>query len=179
MPYVVAIMIVILSALLAKELESKKIQGQKEVLGEVSQSSPSPQPTLTPTSTPTPKPTSSPIPKPSESSSNVEVKQEVKDDSSTNVNFNLSDFRYPDSSQLESTDRLVLESSDDPKTITDWYKDKIRNLGFKSKSFVQTSTNGNILNKLVGASSNKQVKVEIEKKADESKSRIRLEFSAT
>ena len=74
------------------------------------------------------------------------------------------DFRYPNSTIIsQNGNETVYESSDDPKKITDWYKDKIKSIGMKTTSFVQTSTNGNVLNKLVGANGNKEVRVEISK----------------
>ena len=94
--------------------------------------------------------------------------------------FDLSDFKYPNSSQVGNLENgIKLESSDDPNTITDWYQEKIRSLGFKSKSFVKTNTNGNILNKLVAASANKEVRVEIEKSAEVSKVSIAVTLIAT
>lgn len=84
-----------------------------------------------------------------------------------------SDLQYPNSRQAGSNDAsLIFESSDDPDLITNWYKEKIRNLGMNSKSFVQTKTNGNVLNKLVGARGDKEVRVEIVKKNDESVTKI-------
>ena len=41
-----------------------------------------------------------------------------------------------------------------------------------SKSFVQTKTNGNVLNKLVGARGDKEIRVGIVKKNDESVTKI-------
>lgn len=84
-----------------------------------------------------------------------------------------SDLQYPNSRQTGSNDAsLIFESTDDPDLITNWYKEKIRDLGMNSKSFVQTKTNGNVLNKLVGARGDKEVRVEIVKKNDESVTKI-------
>jgi len=66
----------------------------------------------------------------------------------------------------------VFESNDDPDLITNWYKEKIKSLGMNSKSFVQTKTNGNVLNKLVGARGDKEIRVGIVKKNDESVTKI-------
>lgn len=97
-------------------------------------------PTLTPTLSPTP--TNTPI----------------------NESQSILDFKYPNSSQVSlNGNEMVLESTDDPKIITDWYKDKIKTMNMSVTSFVQTSTNGNILNKLVGSNGNKEVRVEISK----------------
>lgn len=151
---IVATLILIVSAVISNQIDFKKNQEQKEVL--VESASPTPTPSATPSS--------------SSNNSQVTIKQEVKDNSSTSQAFNLSDFKYPNSSSVGSVENgIKLESSDDPKAVTDWYEEKIRSLGFKSKSFVKTATNGNILNKLVAASASKEVRVEIEKSAGSSK----------
>lgn len=138
--------------------------------------SPSPTPIQSdPTSTPAPAPTptqpgATPTP-----SATVTIKQEVKDNSIVSQTFNLADFKYPNSNQISGSDNTMnLESNDTPDLITDWYKEKIRSLGFKSKSFVQTKTNGNVLNKLVGASGNREIRVEVIKSADSPKVSINL-----
>lgn len=74
------------------------------------------------------------------------------------------DFQYPGSDVISKTETTVtLESSDDPKKITDWYKDKIKAMNMNVNTFVQTSTNGNVLNKLVGANGEAEVRIEITK----------------
>ena len=84
------------------------------------------------------------------------------------------DFKYPNSVILENSNELVLESDDNPDTITNWYKEKIKNSGMNSKAFVQTKTNDNVLNKLAGASGTREVNVEIIKKSGEIKTTIRI-----
>lgn len=104
---------------------------------------PSDTPTFTPTLTPT---ILTPTPQPN-----------------NNNQLNL-DLKYPNSIIIsKNSNETTYESTDDPKKITDWYKDKIKSIGMKATSFVQTSTNGDVLNKLVGANSEKQVKVDISK----------------
>ena len=77
---------------------------------------------------------------------------------------NISDFKYPNSTEVNSSgNTLNLQSSDDPKNITDWYKNKIKDLNMNAKSFITTTTNGNVLNKLVGSNGKKEVRVDIEK----------------
>ncbi|OGE29654.1 hypothetical protein A2867_02250 [Candidatus Daviesbacteria bacterium RIFCSPHIGHO2_01_FULL_40_11] len=170
---IAAVLVLIISAVISNQIDFKKTQDQKKILSASSSSTQSPFPTPTP----------SPKPSPSSNSSNnsqVTIKQEVKETASTPQTFNLSDFKYPNSSQVGNLENgIKLESSDDPNTITDWYQEKIRSLGFKSKSFVKTNTNGNILNKLVAASANKEVRVEIEKSAEVSKVSIAVTLIAT
>ncbi|MBI2020743.1 hypothetical protein HYS94_05040 [Candidatus Daviesbacteria bacterium] len=173
----VAILILVVSIVAARQIDIKTTTEKQDVKGEqVESPSPSPTPSLSPSPSP------SSIPKPSSSSTNssVTITQDVKDDSLSNQNFNLSDFKYSSSSQINSSqNNLKLESTDDPKKITDWYKEKITSLGFKTKSFVQTNTNDYILNKLVGASGNVQVKVDIEKQPDASKTTINITLDAS
>lgn len=81
---------------------------------------------------------------------------------------NTNSFIYPGSMKVSGEENnLVLQSSDDPQTITNWYKEKITNMSMSAKSFVQTSTNGNVLNKLAGANSSIKINVEISKKSNE------------
>lgn len=79
------------------------------------------------------------------------------------------DLKYPSSIQVGTGENSIsLESTDAPTTITNWYKEKIKSLGMSAKSFVQTNTNGNILNKLVGTDGRYQVRVEIGRHNNES-----------
>lgn len=151
MSIIVAVLILVVSVAISNQIGSKKTQDQKEILSV------------------------SATPSHSSNNSQVTIKKEVKDNSSTPQTFNLSDFKYPNSNQSSgSGNNIILESNDNPDLITDWYKEKIRSLGFKSKSFVQTKTNGNILNKLVAASGNREIRVEIEKSANSPKVSINL-----
>ena len=68
----------------------------------------------------------------------------------------------------------MYESQDDPDAITDWYKEKIKELGMSAKSLVTTKTNGNVLNKLVGANGKREIRVEITKPADQPTTEIKL-----
>ena len=164
------IVLLIISALISQRIDFNMTKNSQQVFGHESPpQSPSPAPSNSPASSPVP----TQQPTFSKTDSSISIKQEVKDDSSSNQNLNVSDFRYPSSTQISSSDNnLKLESSGDPQVITDWYKEKIRSLGFKSKSFIQTSTNGNVLNKLVGGLGDDEVKVDIEKKANENKTYI-------
>lgn len=77
---------------------------------------------------------------------------------------NIQSFIYPGSMILnQSGDKMTLQSSDESSDITNWYKEKITSLNMNAKSFVQTNTNGNVLNKLVGANAEFKVKIQIEK----------------
>lgn len=74
----------------------------------------------------------------------------------------ISIFIYPGATiKTQTQTTLTLESSDDTDKITDWYKDKIKNMGANVKSFINTRANDKVMNKLVGANSELEVSVEI------------------
>ncbi len=78
--------------------------------------------------------------------------------------FSLSDFRYPGAEVVFlSGSRLSLKSQDSPEEITNWYKKKITDLSVNVRNFVQTNTNGEISNQLVGAGAEGKVRIEISK----------------
>lgn len=86
---------------------------------------------------------------------------------------NINSFIYPGSIKVSGErNSLVLQSTDDPQAITNWYKEKINSIGMNAKSFVQTNANGNILNKLVGAKSGFKISIEISKKSNEENVKI-------
>ena len=79
------------------------------------------------------------------------------------------EFGYPDASKVSGDSvSFILKSGDEAKVITDWYKSRINDAGMKTTSFVQTSTNGNVLNSLVGSGNGHEVRVEIKKSSDNS-----------
>lgn len=80
-------------------------------------------------------------------------------------NTSLNSFSYPHSTEVSGNEGLVLQSTDDPRVITDWYKNAILSHNLKTTSFIQTNTNGEVFNQLVGANGNSQVRVEISKQA--------------
>jgi len=45
--------------------------------------------------------------------------------------------------------------------ITEWYRSRINSLGYNVKSFVKTSANDKVLNKLAAAKSGSEISVEI------------------
>ena len=86
---------------------------------------------------------------------------------------NNDEYIYPGSVIINSNyEMLKLKSSDNPDTITQWYKEKIKNAGMNVNSFVTTKTNGNVLNKLSAADEAIEIKVEIKKQASDSKVEI-------
>lgn len=90
----------------------------------------------------------------------------------------LNRFIYPDSVIVSSSSTtLSIETGDNPTEVTDWYKDAIAGENMSVTSFVTTSTNNNILNELVGADGEKEIRVEIEK--GEGEERVRVDVTLT
>lgn len=116
-----------------------------------------------PPKSPTASPTSSPITP--ESTTTPQQKSKIEDG-----------LVYPNVTiKEESGSTVVLESGDSSETITDWYKDKINSLGMNVKSFVTTRANDKVLNKLVGADEEREIRIEISKEPGESSVMIRVE----
>lgn len=93
---------------------------------------------------------------------------QLQKDSASNVR--LDQFIYPNSSVTSRTDdQLIIESFDDPKQITDWYKQRLESYDMNINSFVTTKTNGNIINQLVSSDGVIEIKVKIESSAEENK----------
>ncbi|MCL5019189.1 MAG: hypothetical protein M1426_01760 [Patescibacteria group bacterium] len=87
--------------------------------------------------------------------------------------YNSEDFYYPNSQKIAG-DGLALISLDNPQVITNWYKNKINSLRFVTTSFIQTNTNGNVLNSLVGAKGEEEVRVEISKDSNKADVTIKI-----
>lgn len=62
---------------------------------------------------------------------------------------------------------IQLSTTEEPQRVTDWYK-QIISSRMNTKSFVSTSTNGNVENKLSGANSGERIEVEIRKSDSDS-----------
>ncbi len=110
-------------------------------------------PTVSPTNTPTPLP---------------ENIQEQTTTSTINNASNINSFIYPNAIVIaKSGNNLILQSNDDADKITDWYKQKIKELGMVASSFIKTNANGKVLNKLAGSSGEKEILVEVAKQHNE------------
>lgn len=64
--------------------------------------------------------------------------------------------------------------TDSTDTITDWYKNKIEDMGFNVKSFVKTSANDVIKNVLSAAKAGEEIKVQITKNPGDSVATIEV-----
>lgn len=104
----------------------------------------------------TPSPTSGPVP-------------------TFNADSPVAEFLYPQATQVSTdSNSLVLQTSDSSQTVTDWYKQKIKDEGFTTTSFVQTNTNGDVLNRLVGSGNGTKIAVEISQNSEDSVATIRV-----
>lgn len=82
--------------------------------------------------------------------------------------ISINEYIYPGATIISISDkRLSLTSKDDPKTITDWYKNIFEQKKLKSRSFAQTNVNGNIENKLAAAGNGIKVSISITQKPQE------------
>ena len=153
-PIIIGIVIIAVSGVFFTKITTK-VDKKNEIVID----SPSPSPSVSSSVSPTPSPT------PEESSTphnSVSITITTPKPAPTSQSTQDIGLQYPGSNKTSSN---TYTSSDDPQKITDWYKDKIKSLGANSKSFVQTNTNGNVLNKLVGAKSGLTISVEIKKAA--------------
>ncbi len=82
----------------------------------------------------------------------------------------LEKYVYPDAQVSQAFNNSIsLTTSDDAAIVTKWYRNKIIESGMSVRSFVATSANDKILNKLSGADSESEVTIEIKKDADNRK----------
>ena len=94
------------------------------------------------------------------------------------VSTNLSNFQYPNSQLISSGENsLILNSIESTDPITDWYKEKIKGEGMSVTSFVTTKTNDKVLNKLVGADGDREIRVEITKESGSSTVKISVSLN--
>ena len=133
------------------------IKGEHDETGQEETPSVTAEPTISPENpASTTKPARKPdTPTPTQQSSPVQ-----HTDSSSSIDL----FRYPNASVTESSETMLkLTTQDPPETVTHWYKKTITDNGMNTRSFVATSTNGEVLNKLAAAGNNMNVSVEITK----------------
>lgn len=91
----------------------------------------------------------------------------------------LNEFKYPNAHLLlSSNNELELESQDDPTMITNWYKNKIQSLNLSANSFVNSSANEKILNKLSASNGNLSVNVEISRESANAKVKIKVKLTS-
>ena len=90
----------------------------------------------------------------------------------------LNVYIYPSAKSLSATtSKLELESNASAEAITAWYKKKIEDSKFNAKSYAQTNTNGEILNKLSAAKPGEKLDITIKKDQNTSKVLITVDRS--
>ncbi len=91
---------------------------------------------------------------------------------------NTTEFIYPNASDIaRGNSKISFKSSDNPESITNWYKNEINSRGYSVTSFVTTKTNGNVENKLAGASGEDKLQVKIEKSAESTLTTVVVELN--
>ena len=68
----------------------------------------------------------------------------------------------------------IYESTDDPNTITDWYKNMLKKRDMNTTSFVTTNTNNNIKNVLAANNGAWSMHIEISKSSESNKTTIKI-----
>ena len=87
---------------------------------------------------------------------------------------NIFQFQYPGARVVSSTsESLLLRSIKSPEEVTNWYKEKIKSNKLAATSFVATSTNGKVVNKL-SASGNFKIEVAIKNENSETEINVNL-----
>jgi len=129
------------------------VTGQQEEV--LSESTAEPSATAEPTPSPTLEPTIIPT---STASATPRVQP-----TPTNSPDQASGWVYPGSSVTSLSPVLQMTVTADQKAVTDWYKSRIQTMGMNTTSFIVTSTNEKIYNKLVATGAGKKVDVIIER----------------
>lgn len=134
------------------EVQAPSVLSQEDEIKE--ESTPSPTPSLKPT------PIATPVPQ------NLIPKELI---------VTTNSWIYPNSKILiNSASNIELSSTDETTQITAWYKKLIETEGFKSKSYSQTNTNGNILNVLSVSKDSLSKSIQISKSNNSSETLITI-----
>lgn len=120
-------------------------------------------------------PTIAPVAIVSVSDQTLEEEPAVGSASSAAVTKDYGDFKYPNSNVVaENNEELFLKSTDDPELITNWYKALIKNFSMNIRNFLQTKTNGNVLNRLSAENKRREIDVDIAKQSNSREVEIRI-----
>lgn len=101
----------------------------------------------------------------------IAITQVIKPTDKPREDSNYSDFTYPGSQKTGNNEYTSIE---DPDAITNWYKDKIKSMGFSTKSFVTTKTNNNVNNVLSATNGSIEIKVVITKMSGDTTTHIKI-----
>lgn len=123
-------------------------------------------PISTPTSTPAPSPTVA-------AQTENKISPEPTKESEKPQTTQFDNLKYPGATVTRfDGDTMFLESSDDPETVTNWYKQRLSSLKMNINNFVRTKANESVLNVLSAIDSKYEVKAEIRR--ENLKSRVRI-----
>ena len=91
----------------------------------------------------------------------------------TSPNNSLEQFSYPHATITQSSDtKASMTSSDDPTTITNWYKNVLTTMHMSTTAVSMSSTNNSVSNQLAGDNGSLQVRITITKNANSSHTTI-------
>ena len=80
-----------------------------------------------------------------------------------NPEFTLKKFIYPGAEiTKQSPNNILFQTSSDIVVVTNWYEEKVSELGFSATSVIRTNTNGQVLNKIAAANSEYEIVIEIQ-----------------
>jgi len=89
------------------------------------------------------------------------------------------EYVYPGSTVIRTDGSTIfLESSADPETITEWYKDQIEKAGLSVKSTVITDSNKNFLERISATGFNQKIEIQIRKGVGDMTSEIKINISS-
>lgn len=171
-PQILLVLILLTLIIISAAYLNQTASFKKEVASSSISPSFSPTPTVTPFTTLSPSPTVTPNLEPANSASGNSNIQGISGSGTINL-------QYPNSSLIKDEQReLTFISFDDPQVVTNWYKDQIKKKGMNVTSFVQTQTNGEVLNKLIGSNGQQKVEVEITKENNQKEVKIKLHVNS-
>jgi hypothetical protein len=91
--------------------------------------------------------------------------------------FNLSDYSYPGSRVVSSSQGVVrLSSADDPVIIAKWYRDRVKSRDIKVRSFIMTRSGGDFFAEMAGSRSGLEIGVDVTRGLNDSVSLIQITY---
>lgn len=116
------------------------------------------------------------FPTPVLSPSPIEISEQKESTDSpppTSESVSEEPFQYPNAEVTKiEKEKVSMETTDTPEQVTAWYKAKIVATNMRQRTTVQTSTNGEVLNKLSAVKEDISVTVEIRREENSEKTKI-------
>ncbi|MCL5090731.1 MAG: hypothetical protein M1514_01840 [Patescibacteria group bacterium] len=92
--------------------------------------------------------------------------------------FNINDFFYPKAVLVGNLNgNYLLKTDDSMENVIGWYKNKIPSSKMNVKTLIQTNTNGNIINQLVGSGPEGELRIEMSKESSQPEIQILVTFN--